>query len=160
MQQNWEVSCDYDSHLPLLKKCLDITSGGIVELGSGLYSTELLRQYAAENQRDFHSFDNKKDWAERTKSVFIKDWDKTDDWVIPCGLVFVDESPGEHRKNSIEKYRYIAQIIVVHDTQPSAEYVYGLSNVLSGFVFRYDFKPIGKPHATAVSNIINLSNFN
>ena len=34
--------------LTIIKKCLDITTGAILELGSGLYSTPVLCEYAAE----------------------------------------------------------------------------------------------------------------
>jgi len=156
MTENWESTCDYDSHLPLLKMCLDVTEGGIVELGSGIYSTILLRGYAMKHDRHFRTFDSKQDWAEITKSQYIKDWEG-EQWVIPCGLVFIDEAPGEHRKISIEKYRGIADILVIHDTEPTADYVYGLSEILKSFKYRYDYTPIGKPHTTAVSDVIDVS---
>jgi hypothetical protein len=153
----WESNNDYDSHLPLLKACLDITEGGIIELGSGTYSTPRLRQYAAENGRHLRSFDSDFIWAEGQGAEFIEDWDSTERWVIPCGLVFIDEAPGEHRKISIEKYRGIADILVVHDTEPTADYVYGLSEILKTFKYRVDYKPEGKPWATALSDKIPLT---
>lgn len=153
----WESQSDYDSHLPLLKAALDLTEGGIIELGSGAFSTPKLRKYAEENKRYFRTFDNKHEWAEITQAEYIKDWDLTEAWIIPCGLVFIDEAPGEHRKISIQRYRGIADIMVIHDTQPSADYVYGLSKILNTFKYRVDYKPEGKPWATAVSNKIPLT---
>jgi len=153
----WESQSDYDSHLPLLKAALDLTEGGIIELGSGFHSTPAIRKYAAENGRHFRTFDNKTDWAELTQAEYIKDWDSTEAWIIPCGLVFIDEAPGEHRKVSIEKYRDIADILVIHDTEPTANYVYGLAEILGTFKYRVDYKPEGKPWTTALSNKIPLT---
>lgn len=152
----WESKNDYDSHLPLLKACLDITEGGIIELGSGVFSTVLLRNFAQTTNRHFRTFDSKHEWAEITQAEYIKDWEG-EKWVIPCGLVFIDEAPAEHRKISIEKYRDIADILVIHDTEPTADYVYGLSEILKTFKYRVDYKPEGKPWATAVSNKIKLT---
>lgn len=151
---NFTATTDYNSHLPLLKKCLDITSGAIVELGSGLYSTPLLCEYAAENNRMFYSFDNNKEWSEKTGAIYVQ-WDSYD-WVRNCGIVFIDEAPAEHRKESIEAYRNIADVLVIHDTEPTSNYVYGLSDILNTFKYRVDFMPMGMPHSTALSNTIDL----
>lgn len=152
---NFAATTDYNSHLPLLKKCLDITSGAIVELGSGLYSTPLLCEYAAENNRMFYSFDNNKEWSEKTGAIHV-DWD-SHEWVRNCGVVFIDEAPAEHRKESIEAYSNIADVLVIHDTEPTSNYVYWLSDILQTFKYRVDFQPEGMPHTTALSDTIDIS---
>jgi len=152
----WIKQGDWGSHLPLLHLALTKTTGAVVELGSGLISTPLLRNYCLENSRDFYSFDANKKWAEKTGSIWIEDWHKTKDWMIPCGLVFVDESPGEHRKASIEVYGSIADAIVVHDTEVGAEYVYGMAHILSKYKHRVDYEVDSYPRTTLVSNKINV----
>ena len=152
----WVKQGDWRSHLPLLHLALTETEGAVVELGSGLISTPLLRKYCIENGRLFYSFDANKGWAEKTGSHWIKDWHKTDDWVIPCGLVLVDESPGEHRKVSIELYSKISDALVVHDTEDGSDYVYGMKAILSKCKYRLDYQPEGMPHTTAVSNTVNV----
>lgn len=70
--------------------------------------------------------------------------------------MFIDGKPGEQRKELIEKHRNNAHVIVVHDTEPGAEYVYGMAEILSTFKYRLDYEPEGEPHTTAVSNFINV----
>lgn len=152
---NFEITNEYNSHLPLLKRCLDATQSAIIELGSGLYSTPLLCEYAAENGRVFLSFDNNKEWSEQTGAIHV-DWN-SNEWIRNCGVVFIDEAPAEHRKVSIEAFRNIADVIIVHDTQPSADYVYGLSDILKTFKYRIDLTPEGNPNSTALSNTIDLT---
>ena len=71
------------------------------------------------------------------------------------GLMFIDAAPAEIRKLLISKYKDIP-VMVIHDTEPGAEYVYGMNEVLSSFKYRLDYQPEGKPHTTAVSNYINV----
>jgi hypothetical protein len=95
--------------------------------------------------------------AEKTQSHWIKDWHTTEDWVIPCGLVLIDEAPGEHRKISIEVYSKIADALVVHDTEVGAEYVYGMANILSKCKYRLDYQSALYPRTTLVSNSFNVA---
>lgn len=156
--KEWEKQGDWGSHLPLLYLSLKNTKGIVVELGSGLISTPLIKNESKTNDRLFYSFDSKKEWCKKTNSFFIDNWEKTDEWVIGCGLVFVDEAPAEHRKLSILKYANIADVIVVHDTEIGAEYVYGMAESLSSFKYRIDYEPIGVyPRTTAVSNFIDIT---
>jgi hypothetical protein len=155
--KEWIKQGDWGSHLPLLHLALTKTTGAVVELGSGLISTPLLRKYCLENKREFYSFDANKEWAEKTQSHWIEDWHTTEDWVIHCGLVLVDESPGEHRRISIEVYSKIADALVVHDTEVGAEYVYGMSDILSKCKYRLDYQSDSYPRTTLVSNKFNVT---
>jgi hypothetical protein len=72
-------------------------------------------------------------------------------------VVFVDQAPAENRKQLIGEIKNDVDVIIVHDTEIGAEYVYGLSEILSTFKYRLDYQPEGKPHTTAVSNFIDVT---
>jgi len=71
-------------------------------------------------------------------------------------VLFVDCAPGEIRKDLIQKWRNKAKIIVAHDTEIGAEYVYGMADVLSSFKYRLDYQPNGKPSTTIISDFFNV----
>lgn len=151
--KDWDSESDWDSHKPCLWLALKNTEGYVCELGSGMGSTPFLRLYCSENNIDFVSYETNKEWSEKTDSIFIEDYFK-DTWAV--GLLFVDCAPGEIRKDLIEKWKDDAQVIVAHDTEFGANYVYNMAAVLSTFKYRLDYQPKSKPHTTIVSNFINI----
>lgn len=157
---------DWDSHRPMLYCALLNTNGAVVELGSGLGSTPLLRSYCADSNRAFYSFESNKEWAIKTGSIFVNGYIIRDGESIlnemfinlmDLGLMFIDFAPGEERKVALQQYAKMVAVLVVHDTEPGAEYVYGLKEILSTFKYRKDYAPEGKPWTTAVSNFIDVS---
>ena len=149
----WRTKTDWDSHRPLLwlatKKIVDMT----YEFGCGHGSTPLLYQL---EDRIFHSFETNPEWANNFKNtVLIENYFCVVKRKI--GLLFVDCAPGDVRKTLIEAWAEYASVIIAHDTEPTADYVYGMSGVLSTFKYRVDYRPEGFPHTTAVSNIIDVS---
>ncbi len=152
--KEWGSENDWDSHRPLLYLACENSYAGIVEFGSGDGSTELLRKFCKISYRDGFSFDNNKFWCEKTKSRYVEDYMGVD-ISGEIGLMFIDAAPAEIRKLLISKYKDIP-VMVIHDTEPGAEYVYGMNEVLSSFKYRLDYQPEGKPHTTAVSNYINV----
>lgn len=152
--KEWESESDWDSHRPLLWLTCKNIDGGLIEFGSGDGSTSLLRK---ELGSKFMSFDNNKEWCEKTGSRFTNSY-------LEIGVngahdnlkcVFVDCAPAELRKPLIEKWQD-THIIVVHDTEIGSNYVYNLANTLPLFKYRVDYRPTGKPHTTVVSNTVNV----
>lgn len=151
------ITDNYGSHLPMLLMALQQSQGDVIELGSGEFSTKLLRQYCEENNRKFYSYDNKKHWAEKTGSEYIEDWDKSHVWQ-KCGLLFVDHAPGDHRWKAINRMVNIADIIVVHDSEEVGAGAYQLYRIWPLFSYRLNHNRLGPGAGTsAISNIINLS---
>ncbi len=72
-------------------------------------------------------------------------------------VVFIDSKPGEQRKLLIDKFSKTADVIIVHDTEDGANYVYGMKEILSTFKYRLDYQPEGKPHSSCVSNYIDVT---
>jgi len=71
-------------------------------------------------------------------------------------LIFIDSAPGDERKLLVDKYRDIADVIVIHDTEEGAQDIYGTRDVLNSFKYRLDYYPVGMPGTTALSNTVNV----
>jgi hypothetical protein len=85
----------------------------------------------------------------------MEEW--PEDFKENLSILFVDSAPGEERKEVIKKYLHRADVIIAHDVEPGAEYVYGMTPILSTFKYRLDFTPEGKPHTCVVSNVIDVT---
>jgi len=154
--EEWESDNDWDSHRPLLWLSLVNSKGTVMELGSGEGSTELSRKYCKENGRSFSSYDSNKEYAEKYNAEYIPDWDNIVFYPY-VGLLFVDHAPGENRNYWLWRMSQRSQIIVAHDTEEGADYVYHMAEELAKFKYRLDYQPKGKPHTTAVSNFIDVT---
>lgn len=154
--KEWISTNDYDSHRPLLYLTLknDIECRPFAEFGSGYGSTDLLRKYCKEHGIKFQSWDTDKEWCKKTKSSYIRTFKHI---LLPTGyILFIDGKPGEERKDLLEMHKD-KYILIAHDTEAGANYVYGMADVLSTFKYRLDYQPEGKPATTAVSNFVNVS---
>tara|TARA_R110000868_G_scaffold108113_2_gene295518 strand:+ start:885 stop:1289 length:405 start_codon:yes stop_codon:yes gene_type:complete len=129
-------------------------------MGEG--STELLSMAAKDQERRFISYENNPEWFAKMVHLhtpynnlkFVTDWDKAR--VVNCSILFVDHAPAERRKIEIERFRGHADVIVVHDTADSADYVYGLKEILSSFKYRYDLQQPNMPRTTVVSDTVDV----
>lgn len=154
--EGWESKNDYDSHKPLLWLMIELGHPqNIVELGCGFGSTPMFEKWE-ELGGVFLSYETNKEWADKFPSTnHIENYG--DLLFMGIGLLFVDCAPGELRKELVNDFRNSAEIIVVHDTEEGAEYVYGMKDCLSKFKYRIDYKPEKAPHTTAVSNSIDIT---
>jgi hypothetical protein len=158
---HWEVADDYSSHRPALWLALDNTGRTpVTEFGCGYGSTPLLQKYCQRWNRFFFSYETNFEWASKFEGVtHLTDYNKVyldrQEW--KQGVIFIDSAPGEERKDLIAKHAWNSEVIVVHDTESGAEYVYGMKEVLDSFKSRLDYRPIGMPHTTIVSNYVDLS---
>lgn len=162
--KDWESENDWDSHRPMLYLAMINNKNSVCEFGCGMGSTRLLFDYCKRNKIFFSSYETNKYY------ISLGHLKKID--ITPCnnynevhlspdphkqGVLFIDLAPGEQRKEIIKSHADHAEVIIVHDTEPGAEYVYGMNEVLSTFKYRLDYTPEGKPHTTAVSNTVNVS---
>lgn len=156
----WEASDDWDSHRPMLYLALsNVKDLPITEFGCGYGSTVLLYNQCKSEKRLFFSYETNRDWGKKFDLVTImQDYDQVhlSDGDKKQGILFIDSAPGEQRRELIAKHANNALVIIVHDTEPGANYVYGMAEVLNTFKYRLDYQPEGKPHTTAVSNFINV----
>lgn len=150
---------EYSNHRILLWEALQLTDGDVVEFGSGEGSTPYLRKYCQENNRFFFSFENNEDWAILTRSNLIKDWDELNYQKID--ILFIDHAPGERRKVDLIKYKDIAKIIVIHDSEPKGwnGSDYGVRELFTEFKYKADVMPLHPEGAwaTILSNSIDVT---
>lgn len=149
----------WDNHRGLLWLALEETKDSkypVIEMGAGIGSTAYLRQYCIDNNREFFSYDNNREWADNMGSNLITNWG-TADIYKRCSVLLVDHSPGEHRHEAIAIMKDKADIIVIHDTEPEAT-GYFLDKIWRLFSYRINFK-VGNVGASAVSNSIDLRKF-
>ena len=166
MKELFVSHSDWDSHLPMLYVALEKTSGDVFEIGAGELSTLAISTYCKINKRKFSTWETNEEWIKKVKDVVgshrlidINYCLEYGDVIVSddCGLLFIDCAPGEKRKELIKEYENIATVIVIHDTEIGSDYVYGMKDVLLNFKYRVDYKPEGKPHTTAASNFIDVS---
>ena len=163
----WEITNDWDSHRPMLWLATQNKGLDIVEMGSGNGSTLLLDTWC-HNAED-SKFLSIEDTPEKgvmpiygysiIRDGYLKIRDRWPEIFksFEVGILFVDCAPGETRKTLIEEWANEADVIIAHDTEESAQYVYGMSEILYTFKYRLDYQPECKPHSVAVSNFIDVT---
>jgi len=167
----------WGSHLPILMKVMGLTSGPVLELGAGLYSTPFLYWMCKDQGRAFTSYENDYDWwkmvwdikdAKRqgvidqevlyidrfTKAEWVANWDDVDlsgFWDV----AFIDHSPSSRRIKEIRALANNANYVVVHDTQRNYKFC-DYKRIYPLFKYKFDYtKSI--PHTTVLSNFKDLS---
>ncbi len=165
------ASAGYGTHItPLVAAILHTsTEGNILELGLGDYSTPLLHEIVKYQRnslgidRHLFSYENnaawlnnfidlKQDWHQIHE---IENWDEiTYDPDHPLSVVFIDHAPAERRIIDIEKYKDIAKIIVVHDTDKPI--YYGYTPVFDKFKYQFKYERYRKS-TTLLSNFIDVT---
>jgi hypothetical protein len=108
----------WGSHLPSLFAALMATSGAVLEVGAGLWSTPLLRTFCQTARREFVTLEENAEWAERCGSCFVH-LDFMGDVLKtiaqgPWSVVFLDHN-GHKRAEAAEIFARTAPYIVVHD---------------------------------------------
>lgn len=151
-------------YYPLLFKALEDTTGLILELGMGYGSTPLLNQYCTQNERFLKSFDYNEEWRtkfddilnEEHTSQLVTNWQSVYDEYKDASVIFIDQSPGEERKHTIEAYKHTTGILVIHDTEPTGAGDYRVRPLFPMFKYKVEVQTAGA-WATALSNNHDLS---
>ena len=125
----------YATHQRLLVKYMMQTTGPVIELGAGNYSTPILHEIAAAQGRPLTTVDNNPEWLNRFKVfesaghtlTLLPSWD--DFQPESYGLAFVDHAdpPGHQRWIQVEKLLPVAGVIVIHDTEDD---LYGYARLI------------------------------
>lgn len=154
---------NYLTHIPILSRLVDMTSGPILELGIG-FSTVLLHAMAKQSGREVYSYENDREWHKKyfefntyNHHVFyIDNWDdiKVNDkhWSV----ALIDHRPAMRRRVDAVRLARHADYIILHDSEPEIDRFYRYSSIYKHFKYRYDYKKC-LPNTTVLSNFKDLS---
>lgn len=156
----------HGTHLPLLVAAVARTTGDVLELGCGNYSTLVLHELCKALNRRLWTYDSDPAWLDQFMhlasdghQLFPVDKDHWDSAAIhrPWGCAFVDHAGpdsgrGERRIVEIGRLAKWADAIVVHDTEEAG---YGYEPTLARFTYRMDYK-IVRPWTSVVSNRMDV----
>ena len=156
------------SHIPVLVRMVLATTGPILELGTGFYSTPLLhwlcvaakrRLVSCESHPSYYAvaLNYATDWH---KIVLVDDWDKLDltpgtDPLLRWSFVLVDHGPGPRRRVEFHRVANLADYIVAHDTEPNNDKYYHYSFIADIYRYRYDYTKL-YPNTSVFSNFHSL----
>ena len=152
---------NWDNHRFCLWPALEATKGNVVEFGIGHGSTPFLHLYCEDAKRTLRSYESNDEWLQKFKELeddnhklfFVKHWDDVE--LDEIDVLLIDHAPGERRWEDIKKYKDIAKIIIIHDSEPAAT-GYMLNKIWHLFKYRVDYKTEGA-WASAVSNHIDVT---
>lgn len=152
------------THIPLLVMVFEISEGDVLEMGTGYFSTLMLRWLCEMQNRTLYSFESSKKWYDRAMKkpktfqtmTYVENWDDAD-IERPWGMAFIDHGPNYRRQHDIKRLANCAKYIVIHDTEPEVEKSYHYSNIWDLFQYRYDYTRC-LPWTSVVSNFADLSN--
>ncbi len=172
MAYQMTLSGNYGTHLPLLIQAVNKTTGPILEMGTGIFSTPYLHYQGILSKRNITSYDNDLGWLQKFsvsnhhahmyegpyhEFTYIDDWDKADiqrNWDV----ALIDHSPSERRIVDIKRLSNFAKYIIIHDSHPRHERVYHYSQIYPLFKYRADWTQDANP-ATVLSNFVDLTDF-
>jgi hypothetical protein len=116
----------WGSHLAPLMGCLGATSGQVLELGIGHFSTPILHEYCVWSGRKLVSVEDNKEWFDTFKEPYERSLHKFINAsyadIVPelakekWGVVFIDNSPGgQRRADDFASLIHSTDFVVVHD---------------------------------------------
>ena len=116
----------WGSHLPPLFACLAASSGPVLEVGVGHFSTPILHAYCMAAYRNLFSVEDHAEWYSEFRTKYQRSGHEfiTGDYsvVVPemaklkWGVAFIDNSPGgKRRADDFTSLISSADFVVVHD---------------------------------------------
>lgn len=144
----------FASFFPVLEKILSLTSGAVLELGTGIYSTPFLHWLCFARKRELFSYESNRAYfelfqsyqAEFHKMFLVRDFKS----IIPdrhFDVIFIDHSPSEDRLERLQSLVKDANFVIVHDVAPGE---------FEG-VARYRLDYPASPGTSVFSNFIDMS---
>ena len=154
----------WGSFQPILIEIMRKTSGDVLELGMGSFSTPLLHSLCLDMERNLVSYENDKVYCDMHKNFrkphhtihFVKDWNDVNISDRAWSVAFVDHKPAERRKEEVRKLANNTQYVLIHDSQPEEDRFYKYSEIYPLFKYKFDYNKI-IPQTTVLSNFEDLS---
>jgi hypothetical protein len=158
-----KISYKWGSHLVALTKVIPITTGDVLEMGTGLYSTPYLH-WACFGKRKLVSYDNNPTYIKYAmpfsnnehQVIFVEKWEDANiekEWDV----ALIDNEPSYRRKEEIKRLSSYSKYIIVHDTEDRNLKDYMFDEIYPLFKYRYDFSQV-RPQTTVLSNFTSLEN--
>lgn len=138
MTPEMSVATQWQSHLPALLACVAVTSGDVLELGVGHFSTPQLHALCGALGRRLHSVEPDQLWRNEFEQKYSSPLHGfSSDWTRLLGerlsVAFVDHSPGgENRAKAFRAFLEISDYVVMHDAQTEAENFQAVKHMLEG----------------------------
>ena len=165
MAYNMNVSLKYGTHLPCLIQAFSKTTGDVLELGTGVFSTPYLHYACILAKRNLVSYENFKEWYEFMKTYENKYHkvnfvDKYADASVDklWDIVLIDQTPDYSRSEEAIRLKDLAKYIIIHDSNPSNYKVTHYDKLYQHFKYKMDWHG-DKNRATVLSNFIDLEDF-
>ncbi len=161
-------NCLMGSHLPLLIRAVENSTGPILEVGGGDFSTPMLDMLCRKEKRLFITFETFLSWYEKLKGyksdyhkiIHIDNCQEIHTHPVianqPWGVVFIDQKPAYSRRFSAQYFADKAKYVILHDSEPEQENHYKYNRIYSQFKYRYNYTAI-VPHTTVLSNFEDVS---
>lgn len=142
----------HSTHIPVLLKVLAKTSGSVLELGVGGYSTVLMHYMCLNANRLLVSYDNDmkyigwvKDYTSDTHKIqYIADWDEAD-ILKPWSVAFIDHKPGPRRGYDAGRLADYAEYVICHDSEESQDRLYEYRKIYDKFKYRWEYRRLFPP---------------
>jgi hypothetical protein len=154
------------THLRLLAAAAVRTSGDVLELGCGWYSTPLLHEVCRAAGRKLWTFDNQPYWLPPFENLRhdghvvrrVGWWGELYD-ILPrdlrFGLVFVDQGQPAEREYAVRNLINRADVFVMHDTEEL--HAYGYERTLPLFKYAWTDLSQKQAHTTVASNTVDVT---
>ena len=141
-----------------------MTDGPVLELGMGQYSTRFLNMMCRLQDRQLVSYDNDEKGHRENKryihpkhEVHLTDcWEEIDIDNTHWSVVLIDHRPAHRRWREARRLKDKADYILLHDSDPERERVYGYFLLNGMFKHSYNYDKL-KPNTLVVSNFKDLS---
>lgn len=153
----------HSTHIPVLLKVLRITSGPVLELGIGHYSTLILHYLCMDMNRILMSYDNNMKYingfisfsSDMHKIIYAEDWDEVD-ILKPWSVAFIDHHPALRRGIDAGRLANYAEYVICHDSEPAGARIYGYNEIYPLFKYHWEYTKL-KPYTKVLSNFHTLS---
>jgi len=156
-------ACRDGSHIPTLVKVLENSSGDVLELGGGIYSTAIIDMMCNKTKRKILTLENNEEWYKQIEgyqsdyhNVFhVRNWSPNYYVHSYWNVAFVDFNPTIERREAVKRLANCTDFIIVHDTSGRHEKKYQFKEVFETFKYKHTSTDID-PHTTVLSNFKNL----
>lgn len=138
--EEMRAATEWGSHMPALLACVAASTGPVLEIGVGHFSTPHLHAICATMGRSLVSVESDDAWF--TQMAYIYDSGRhgfirsVDEAILPMvrwGVAFIDHSPGgANRASAFQKLIGVSDYVVMHDAQKDAENFQAVEPMLEG----------------------------